>query len=201
MLQMIAFFYVAVGVSLMFFPRAREEMDRGTSDVTVDKYPAWKVATFVILVYSVTVLFWPIYIHDWYSKKKSLWKNLTEISRFQEQKELLEAMAFMYEDGVDEDELPNGQGEFGMTSSNPIPCKTVFGSTAYLGRLRTPDGTKVSYKRICSVGSEFISQPIDLYEIFHPDGQKLAELFISPYQKRNSGKAPKGFVLTDNSLS
>ena len=59
-------------------------------------------------------------------------------------------MCAICEDGIDGDEMPNAQGEFGLTPSNPIPCKTVFGSTAYLGRLRTLEGKKVVYKHLGS---------------------------------------------------
>ncbi|QLG88417.1 hypothetical protein HQ393_13350 [Chitinibacter bivalviorum] len=133
-------------------------------------------------------------------KPKTAWDALNEDPVFQQQKELFEAMSLMCEDGVDADELPNGQGEFGVTPSNPIPCKTIFGSTAYLGCLRTPDGTKIVYERVGSFGSDASPHPVDAYEISHPNGEKLATLFISPYQKRISGKAPRGFKLANIEL-
>lgn len=140
-------------------------------------------------------------LFDMFRKKpKTALDALNENPMFQQQKELFEAMSLMCEDGVDADEILNGRGEFGMTSSNPIPCKTVFGSTAYLGRLRTVDGTKVIYERTGSSGADVSPHPVDAYEISHPNGQKLATLFISPYQKRISGKAPKGFKLADISF-
>jgi hypothetical protein len=119
---------------------------------------------------------------------------------FQQQKKLYDAMSVMCADGVDADEMPGGRGEFGMTAANPIPCKTVFGSIAYLGRLRTSEGVKIVYKRIGSGSSEVSKRPVDAYEVSHPSGQKLATLFISPYQRRVSGKAPRGFKLATNSL-
>jgi hypothetical protein len=141
-------------------------------------------------------------LFDMFRKKpKTVWDALNENPIFQQQKELFEAMSLMCEDGVDLDEMPNGRGEFGMTPSNPIPCKTVFGSTAYLGRLRTADGTKVVYERAGSVDSDVSPHPVDAYEVSHPNGQKLATLFMSPYQKRISGKAPRGFKLADISFS
>ena len=130
-----------------------------------------------------------------FSTNDSLWEELNENPISQQQKELYEALIALCEDGVDADEMPNGQGEFGMTPSNPIPCKTVFGSTAYLDCLRTLEGAKVVYKRAGSVTSDLFPHPVDAYEILHPNGQKLAALFISPYQKRISGKAPRGFKL------
>jgi hypothetical protein len=134
-------------------------------------------------------------------KPKTLLDALNENPIFRQQKELFEAMSLMCADGVDADEMPNGRGDFGMTPSNPIPCKTVFGSTAYLGRLRTPDGTKVAYERTGSVASDVSPHPVDAYAISHPSGQKLATLFLSPYQKRISSKAPRGFKLAEDSFS
>jgi hypothetical protein len=77
----------------------------------------------------------------------------------------------------------------------------VFGSTSYLGRLRAADGTKVNYERIGSIQSEVSPQPIDIYEISHRTGKNLATLYISPYQKRISGKAPGGLILAENSFA
>src|SRR5262249_6921638 len=133
---------------------------------------------------------------------KTAWDALQRSPAFQKQKELFEALALLSEEGADADELPNGRGEFGMAPSNPIPCKTVYGSTSYLGRLRTLSGTKVVYRRLGPVPSDVVTPPlVDAYEISNPDGQKLATLFISPYQKRNSGKAPRGFTLAGTSFS
>ena len=81
------------------------------------------------------------------------------------------------EDGVDADELPNGRGEFGWDPANPIPCNTVFGSTVYLSRLRTPDGAKVVYKRVASVVSDVSPHPVDVYELAYTDGQPLRPIW------------------------
>jgi hypothetical protein len=104
-------------------------------------------------------------------------------------------MSLICDGGVDADEMPNGVGEYGLSPGNPVPCRTVFGSTAFLGRLRAPDGSKVTYERI---GSEILAVSefsIDKYQITHESGQPLAAIYISPYQKRNSTKPPKGFML------
>jgi hypothetical protein len=34
-----------------------------------------------------------------------------------------------------------------------------------------------------------------VYTVRHPDGSVLATLYLSPYHKRNSEKAPRGFTL------
>jgi hypothetical protein len=110
-------------------------------------------------------------------------------------------MSAMCAGGVDANELPNGHGEFGLTPTNPIPCKTVFGSTAYLGRLRASDGTKVKYERIGSVQSDVSPNPIDAYDVAHRDGRKLATIYISPYHQRISERAPRGFALAEHSFA
>jgi hypothetical protein len=110
-------------------------------------------------------------------------------------------MSAMCEAGVDADEMPNGTGEYGLVTTNPIPCRTIMGSTAYLGRLRAADGAKVKYERLGSIQSYVSAQPIDFYKITHPSGHTIATLYISPYQKRISGRAPRGFMLAENSFA
>lgn len=141
-------------------------------------------------------------LFDFFRRKPiSLWDALQSSTEFQKQKELFDAMSAMCEDGIDANEMPNATGEYGLVATNPIPSKTVFGSTAYLGRLRAADGTKVMYRRRGSIIQSSVSKhPIDVYEVTHSTGQKLATLYISPYQKRISGKAPRGFMLAENSF-
>lgn len=99
--------------------------------------------------------------------------------------------------GTDEDIIPEGYGEFGHEETNPIPVNTIMGTSAYLGKLRTIDGIKVTYERVGSTSASNIKGMIDEYEIF-ANGERVARLFISPYNKKNSGKEPKGFVLSNN---
>lgn len=147
-------------------------------------------------------------LFNWSSKSKQdeIFRALAEHYRavengpeFRSQRELYDQfIAGMCIDGVDADELPNGTGEFGLTATNPIPCKTPFGSIAYLAKLQAPDGQKVQYRRAGSLHSPISQHPIDIYEVSHTIGRSLGKLYISPYHKRNSGKAPKGFMLRVN---
>lgn len=120
---------------------------------------------------------------------------LNENPAFQEMKGLYEVMQKLNEGGTDQDVMPDGYGEFGHEVTNPIPVNTVMGSIAYLGKLRTMDGTKVHYERVGSTSAENIDQVIDEYEI-HANGRKVANLFICPYNKKNSDRAPKGFKIS-----
>jgi hypothetical protein len=109
-------------------------------------------------------------------------------------KTLYEAMEKLNEGGTDQDIMPEGIGEFGHDLTNPIPVNTILGSTAYLSKLRTMDGIKVEYERAGSLTAPNIKRIIDKY-IISANGEKVATLFICPYNKKNSDKAPKGFKL------
>ena len=113
--------------------------------------------------------------------------------------EIKTLMGLSSEDGVDADELPNSQGEFGITLTNPIPSDTIMGSMIYLESLRTPDGSKISSKRIGSFTSPVTTSPVDGYKITHANGKEITTLYFSPYQKRNSEKAPREFILVSTS--
>lgn len=127
-------------------------------------------------------------------KQKSLVDLLDANPTMQFMSELHKAMQGLSEDGTDQDEIPEGIGEFGLDITNPIPVNTIFGNTSYLGRLITEDDREISYERRGSGGAKNIKGPVDIYEI-SADGEKIATLYIHPYNKRNSGKAPKGFKM------
>lgn len=129
-------------------------------------------------------------------KPRSVMDELMDIPKFREMKGLYDAMHALNEaeGGTDQDVIPEGIGEFGYDVTNPIPVNTIFGNKAYLGRLRTLDGVKVRYERKGSTGANNIENPIDIYDIFKGD-EFITTLFISPYHKKNSDLAPKGFKL------
>jgi len=59
-------------------------------------------------------------------KPKSILEALQSSPEFQKQKEIFDVMSVLCESGVDADELPGSTGEYGLTCTNPIPCKTVW---------------------------------------------------------------------------
>lgn len=128
------------------------------------------------------------------SKKKprSVLDELNSIPEFKKLKGLYEGMHAMNEGGTDQDIISGGYGEFGYDVTNPIPVNTIFGNTAYLANLKTLDGIKITYKRIGSFSSPISKYPIDGYEIF-ANNEKIATLYLDPYNKKNSQKAPKNF--------
>jgi len=119
-----------------------------------------------------------------------------------EEKEAMELIAMFAkhqadsrQGAVDADELPNGVGPFGLVKTNPIPTRNVRGSDEYLSRLRTIRGTRLETQRVGSTSAkEITSGMIDMY-VVRADGQEV-RLYICPYHKRTSGKAPDGFILT-----
>lgn len=120
-----------------------------------------------------------------------------------EEEEALEFLRFMVQhqansrtDAVDTDTLPTGFGDFGLCVTNPIPTKSVLGSNEYLAALRTADNKPVDSNRIGSTSApdEVTTAMIDMYAI-SSNGNSLATIYICPYHKRNSAKAPKGFRL------
>jgi hypothetical protein len=111
--------------------------------------------------------------------------------------DLLKAFADSIENsGLSVDELPGAYGQFGIVNTNPIPTHFSFGSNEYLSSLRTIDGKPIQFSRVGSTSAEnFPDTPIDRYRIESSTGEKLSDLFICMYHKRNSKKAPEGFYL------
>lgn len=127
-------------------------------------------------------------------KQKSVMDELNEDPIFKEMQQIFSAMQTLCEGGTENDTIPEGYGEFGWEATNPIPVNTISGSKAYLGRLRTNEGVKISYDRLGSTFAKNIDRPIDMYEI-SANGNKIGILYISPYHKKNSDRAPKGLKL------
>ena len=127
-------------------------------------------------------------------KETTVLDVLEKLPGFKEQKQAYDLMAPLCADGVETDELPNAQGEFGYDLRNPIPTHTIFGSISYLGKLQNMSGHKVQYERRGSMEFSAVSpHPLDCYAISNPDGTLICELWFTPYHKKNSSKIPKGF--------
>lgn len=99
-------------------------------------------------------------------------------------------------DEVGKNTIDGGYGEYGLEVTNPIPVDSIDSSYAYLERLRTVNGAKVTYKRKGSTIISNIKKPIDAYEIFEDD-KLVATIYINAYNNYNSQKPPKGFTLKD----
>ena len=97
---------------------------------------------------------------------------------------------------------PNNEDdpEFGLVPEKPIytlATDIVEGQRAYLGKLRTVNGEKITWKRLGPTSVEGVHGMIDIYETFLPSGQPYATLYINMYGARKSVAAPQGFVIGD----
>jgi hypothetical protein len=94
----------------------------------------------------------------------------------------------------DADEIPGGTGPFGLCPTNPIPTGGIPGTYQYLARLVTKEGHPVENVRTGTTGADNISGMIDMYRITN-GSVELGTIYVCPYHKRNSTKAPAGFRL------
>jgi len=99
-------------------------------------------------------------------------------------------------EGTDQDEMPEGYGEFGLTITNPVPAASIPESYLYLQNLKTVSGSEITYDRIGSMQAPNIKATIDGYKIFG-NGSQIATIYICPYNKKTSAKAPKGFKIAN----
>lgn len=93
------------------------------------------------------------------------------------------------------DEIYGTTGEFGLEPSNPVPVYGVPSNEVYLRRLRTLDDMPIKWDRVGSMKCNGIYKLIDKYNICDSKGNKIANIYISPYHLHTSLKAPKGFKI------
>lgn len=90
--------------------------------------------------------------------------------------------------------------EFGLVPEKPIftlATEIVDGQRAYLGKLRTANGEKISWKRTGSTFANGINGMVDIYETFLPSGVPYKTLYINMYGARTSKSAPAGFCFSE----
>ena len=93
------------------------------------------------------------------------------------------------------DELPQGIGKFGLVSTNPIPVYGIPSNEIYLKKLLFKNGERFRWRRVGSMNENIIEKPIDEYELFDLQGDRICFLYISPYHWKTSMKAPEGFKI------
>jgi len=148
----------------------------------------------------VSIIIWPVMLLLWKEffkqEKRTMLDEFNDIvDRNPGLKMQKEYFSVMNKDGTTEDVIPNGVGRFGFDVTNPIPTNNIFGSYAYLGRLKDKNGIQITYNRLGSTSATNIKNPIDVYELSNSKGNVLGTIYISPYQKNISKKAPEGFIL------
>lgn len=101
--------------------------------------------------------------------------------------------------GTKVDFLPEGFGRFGLDLTNPVPVRGIREAELYMARLRSRRYGKVTFVRDVSCDAENIDFPVDCYLIYRePDKSIVGRVYISPYQRHTSAKAPEGFYLLPN---
>lgn len=156
-----------------------------------------KMTTYIIITISVILVIVILNSIKYPSKADKLSLKMKEMyanPHLKERLELFSLLESLNKDGTDKDVMPEGVGEFGLDITNPIPVNTIFGSNAYLGKLLTTNGSGIEYERIASVKAPNISSLIDSYNI-KVKGEQIAVIYICPYNKKNSNRAPKGFKI------
>lgn len=128
-------------------------------------------------------------VFGFFSREKSEKREQAELLQ-----QLVASQVSTYEGAVDADQLPAGHGPFGLCDTNPIPTASIDGSNKYLARLRTSDGKPVTASRFGSTSSDVTTGSIDIY-FLAVDGRNVGTVYICPYHKRTSSKAPAGFRL------
>lgn len=129
-------------------------------------------------------------LFDFFGKKKKEEQEAADLL-----KALIQYQVESSQDGVDTDDIPTGYGPYGLCKTNPVPTRGVPGSYEYLSRLRTKNGLFIENSRIGSTSApDVTSGMVDMYAI-SSGGESLGTVYLCPYHKRNSGKAPEGFCL------
>ena len=101
---------------------------------------------------------------------------------------------FMRRNASDGDEISSGYGPFGLCKTNPIPTIDIASSNKYLEKLQLKNKTSLTWERMGSTASEVTSGLVDIYQI-KSNGDNFVIIYICPYHRKNSEKAPKGFFL------
>ncbi|OJJ19029.1 hypothetical protein BKI52_19610 [marine bacterium AO1-C] len=96
---------------------------------------------------------------------------------------------------VDLDEIPGTTGKFGLEVTNPIPTFGVPGIYLYLHNLHLPDGQATKWERTHAVTASNIATMIDEYKVYDMENNFICNLYLTPYHKKVSEKAPEGFQM------
>jgi len=102
-------------------------------------------------------------------------------------------ISWIYSEGVYSNEIPDGYGEYGLCNTNPILTISVNCSKRYLSKLRF-NRHPVEANRFGSTSSNVTAGSVDIYNL-SISGRDVGMVYVCPYHKRNSSKAPKRFTL------
>lgn len=87
------------------------------------------------------------------------------------------------------DQIAGRPGEFGRSSTNPIPVNGPIGEILYLSRLRSLAGLPILFHRLES------KEEVDIYEVLRLEDDRRELLYLSMYYPRRSRLPPAGYKL------
>lgn len=171
MKYLIVYFITGLFLTLIFYLLGKIKKETRLAD-----------SSFVFLLWPIALLFYNKLFNLENSKPKTKLDELNAIiersPELKLQKELIQKMQELSQAGTDKDEIPAGEGEFGLEVTNPVPTNTIFGSNQYLDLLRCDDGGAINYERLGSAGAENIPNPIDIYEIRNESDHVIANIYV-----------------------
>ncbi len=85
-----------------------------------------------------------------------------------------------------------GDPEYGLVPSKPVFVHGFGPQKAYLSSLVTSDGRKLTFERRGSTNVPGIDGPVDIYDLFLPDGEKYMRIYVCLYGGKNSRTTPAG---------
>jgi len=170
-------------------------------------------------------------IFNLFKRKTQAEKNIIFLRKLRKQtivnetKSLMHSMIISAEhDATCLDQNPNGDGEFGLVKTNPVPVYGIDNIPAYMDKLRyeyTSKSGTTTYNHVdflrttdsdqSSIGSKKpttepvasstsspnINGHIDVYNIYSIGGEKLAKIYVNCYSLKTSNKIIEGFIHRD----
>ena len=173
-------------------------------------------------------------LFDLFKRKTVAEKNIEYLQRLRKKTIVQEKKSMMHEmivgsfhDSSLLDEHPNGEGDFGLVKSNPIPIYGIDNIPTYMDKLRykytsksgsgtstynpvdfvrTTDNDKyrVGSKKpdntpvASSTSSTNIEGHIDVYNLYSMGGEMLAKIYVNCYSLRTSNKVPSDLYHRDD---
>jgi hypothetical protein len=99
--------------------------------------------------------------------------------------------------GIDCDEIPEAQGEFGRSPFNPIPVNGPVGEIKYLARLRLHGNPTMFHRLTTTAHRSAADEPVDIYELCGSSGEHWDILYLHMYHPRRSEKIPSRYSQAD----
>ena len=127
-----------------------------------------------------------IYTHDQNLKEKTL--ALTFMELFQKQQA---------EGNIDVEDKYLKDPEYGLSPDKPVFVDGFPSLHHYLDHLCSQDGQALKNERCGSMTVSEIDGPVDIYDLFLPNGKKYMTIYMCLYGNKMSSITPKGLKFSD----